>query len=89
MAPDDNVTYLNHDYTVDRYQDGGIASSLPVPSGDGINTTITLGPSSDHSGVTNHLYADGSVHAISNAIDAAAYMFITTRNNGDPAPIIK
>ena len=50
---------------------------------------IRLGPSSDHSGVTNHLYADGSVHAISNAIDAAAYMFIITRNGGDSAPDLK
>jgi len=88
IPPDINKTFLNHDYSANRYEDGGITSTLQAPPENG-NPTITLGPSSDHSGVTNHLYADGSVHAISNAIDAAAYMFITTRNNGDPAPEIK
>ena len=53
----------------------------PQPKGSG---NLRFGASSDHAGVTNHCFADGSVHAISNAIDAALYMFITTRNNGDP-----
>jgi hypothetical protein len=43
------------------------------------------GPSSDHDGVVNHLFADGSAKKISDQIDAAAYMFLITRNGGDPA----
>jgi len=36
--------------------------------------------------VTHHLYACGNVAAISNDVDAMAYMIRTTRNNGDPLP---
>ena len=48
--------------------------------------TIEIGPDSHHSGVINHALADGSVRSISKEIDAAAYMFLITRNAGDPAP---
>ena len=44
------------------------------------------GPGSDHSGVTNHVFADGSVHSLRNAIDVALYMFLITRKGGDPTP---
>ena len=52
----------------------------------GAKTAIRHGPSSHHPGIINHGFADGSVHPISNAIDAALYMFIITRNGGDPVP---
>jgi len=44
------------------------------------------GPQSQHPSVTNHLMVDGSVHTLSNTIDVAAYMFLITRESGDPAP---
>jgi len=44
------------------------------------------GPKSQHPGVTNHVMVDGSVHTIANTIDVAAYMFMITRESGDPAP---
>ena len=44
------------------------------------------GPDSQHPKVTNHLMVDGSVHNINKQIDVAAYMFLVTRESGDPAP---
>jgi prepilin-type N-terminal cleavage/methylation domain-containing protein len=44
------------------------------------------GPGSQHPRVTNHVMVDGSVHSIDNQIDVAAYMFLITRESGDPAP---
>jgi len=42
------------------------------------------GPSSDHPGVTNHCFVDGSVHSINDKIDVALYMALITRDMGDP-----
>jgi prepilin-type N-terminal cleavage/methylation domain-containing protein len=42
------------------------------------------GPSSGHPGVVNHLFADGSVRSIAKDEDATTYMFLITRNGGDP-----
>ncbi len=47
---------------------------------------MQYGPRSQHRNVTNHLFVDGSVHGIMNDIDVAAYMFMITRESGDPAP---
>ena len=44
------------------------------------------GPDSQHPKVTNHLMVDGSVHEVDKQIDVAAYMFLITRESGDPAP---
>ena len=76
-----NHTYLDWDYDEFPYDDGGITRPSAAASGP-----IKYGPSSHHSGVTNHTFADGSVHVISNEIDAALYMFIITRNGNDPMP---
>lgn len=78
ISPGINKTYLDWDYDKFPYDDGGISTS-----------SIKYGPSSHHAGVTNHLFVDGSVHSISNEIDAALYMFIITRNGGDPMPGIQ
>jgi type II secretory pathway pseudopilin PulG len=43
------------------------------------------GPASRHPGVVNHLYADGSVHGVSQTVDLAAYMFLLTRAGGEPS----
>ena len=42
------------------------------------------GPSSNHPGVTNHCFIDGSVHSFSDKIDVALYMALITRDMGDP-----
>lgn len=50
----------------------------------GLETTNLYGPSSGHPGVVNHLFADGTVHSLSKDEDATSYMFLITRNGGDP-----
>ena len=82
------LTYLDWDYDATDYVDGAIppATTPPSQTHTGSVTGAKYGPSSHHAGITNHLFADGSVHTISNEIDAAAYMFLITRNNGDPSP---
>jgi hypothetical protein len=82
-----NITYLDWDYLTNPYVGTGNMAT-PAPSlPPGISySDAQYGPSSHHSGVTNHLLADGSVQSISNDIDVAAYMFLITRNNGDPFP---
>jgi prepilin-type N-terminal cleavage/methylation domain-containing protein len=68
-------TYLDWDYRVmGRYDDEGLSDVF----------VIRKGPSSDHPGVTNHLFVDGSVHTVDNKIDTALYMFLVTRDAGDP-----
>jgi len=85
----DNLTYLSWDYE-GAGATGGPYTALGLTHNPGPQVTgssgIRKGPGSDHSGVTNHVFADGSVHSIRNAIDVALYMFIITRNNGDPTP---
>jgi len=51
----------------------------------GAAASAAKGPSGNHSATCGHLMADGSVLSIFNAIDAAAYTFLTTRNGRDPA----
>lgn len=43
------------------------------------------GPSSKHSDVVHHLFADGTAHAVNKQIDGGTYMFLITRDAGDPA----
>ncbi len=74
IPPNIDQTYLDWDYDASPY------------SGTG---SIKYGPSSHHTGVTNHCFADGSVHAISNQIDAALYFFLSTRGGGEPlSPLV-
>ena len=47
-------------------------------------TAAAYGPSSGHAGFVNHLFADGRVQHIRKDVDAAAYMFIITKNGCDP-----
>lgn len=76
-------TYLNWDYDLVTssggqwfywYDDFGL-SEVWKPK---------YGPSSHHPDVTNHLFVDGSVHSLPNKIDTALYMFLVTRDAGDP-----
>ena len=72
-------TWLNNNIIANDsatyYQDSGL---------DSTKYPITWGPSSFHTGVTIHGFTDGSVHALSNKIDVALYMFVITRNGSDP-----
>lgn len=79
-----NRTYLDWNYRRIPYSDGGVSKLYA-----GAKKAIRYGPSSHHPGVVNHGFADGSVHTISNAMDAALYMFIITRNGGDPVSTLK
>ncbi len=66
-------TYMSYDF------------ALGTPSQYvGLETQNLYGPSSGHPGVVNHLFADGTVRSISKDEDATTYMFLITRNGGDP-----
>jgi hypothetical protein len=83
LPPSVNKTYLNWDYEAvaaggDGPYNGGTPSNQAVAA--------EAGPGSDHAAVVNHLKADGSVHTLSREVDSALYMFIITKNNGDPTP---
>jgi len=80
IPADYNRTYIAWKYNTDGPYDGGApdpAWTAPWP---------TAGPGSDHPATVNHLFGDGSVHGIAREVDAAFYMFIITRGNGDPTP---
>jgi len=66
-------TYMQYDFAL---QDPG-----PYV---GLETTNLYGPSSGHPGVVNHLLCDGAVRSVSKDEDATTYMFLITRNGGDP-----
>jgi hypothetical protein len=42
------------------------------------------GPSSNHVGITNHVYGDAHVESVSDGIDANVYLWIITRAGGEP-----
>ena len=45
------------------------------------------GPSSNHAGgIVNHVYGDAHVEGITDGIDANVYLWIVTRNGGEPIP---
>jgi hypothetical protein len=45
------------------------------------------GPSSEHQGgIVNHVYADAHVEGVSDQIDPNVYLWIATRNGGEPLP---
>jgi hypothetical protein len=69
-------TYLAYDF-----RPGG-ADEGTYPAFDG--SQPAWGPSSGHVGIVNHGFCDGSVQALSTRIDPAAYMFMITKNGGDP-----
>ena len=66
-------TYLDWDY-----------GAAPYDGGDG-SRGGRYGPGSVHAGVVNHLFVDGHAESINGRIDPAAYMFVITRDGGDPA----
>jgi len=85
----DNYTYLSWDYVTDPYVNPPdlVAADPPSFSASWPShpTEIQIGPSSHHYSVINHLLADGSAQSVNEDIDAAAYMFLITREGGDPS----
>jgi prepilin-type N-terminal cleavage/methylation domain-containing protein len=80
-------TYLAYNFAL---QDPGPYQGIETQSA--VNPTgrpNLYGPSSGHPGTASHLFADGSVRSISKDVDFAAYMFLITRNGGDPFAIEK
>jgi len=76
----DYRTYLSHDY-----EDVKDYYAWYIPA------TATFygqkyGPKGAHGGFTNHLMVDASARTINDNVDVAAYMFLITRDNGDPSP---
>ncbi|HUT10928.1 MAG TPA: DUF1559 domain-containing protein [Thermoguttaceae bacterium] len=86
LDPTADMTYLDWDYEQYTYDDGGVSMGGLSVSDDIDPDDPFYGPSSDHRGIVCHGFADGSAHAIKEDIDAAAYFFIITRQNGDPFP---
>ena len=91
IDPANNLTYLDWDYrSLTNGGDGEyfdeVADLVPNRPQSLPDPHAWEGLGSDHAGVVNHLFVDGSVHTIDSLMDAALYMFITTRNGGDPMP---
>lgn len=83
-------TYLAYDFAAgasgadpnQRYQHLEPNASMSVP---GVSSRRALyGPSAGHPGVVNHVFADGAVRSVSKKVDFCTYMFLITRNGGDP-----
>jgi prepilin-type N-terminal cleavage/methylation domain-containing protein len=65
---------------------GAVTTPVEAPViGGGTPPYRAWGPSSDHSGgIVNHLFGDGHVDGISDGIDPNVYMWVVTRNGGEP-----
>ncbi len=70
-------TYTAFDFRP-GYSDAGTYSS-------GVGRTPSYGPSSNHPGIVNHSYCDGSVKSMRKDVDYAAYFIFITRDNHDPS----
>lgn len=79
-------TFLSRDHEIDR--DGDNLPDWYYMASNNANDIENwkYGPSSPHPTSTNHVFVDGSGHTINNQIDPAAYMFLITRDSGDPHP---
>ncbi len=90
MDATENLTYLNWDYRDPTdggdglYKDDYVLACPDQPTN--MDGSPWKGLGSDHPGVVNHVFVDGSVHTIADQMDAALYMFLTTRNGRDPMP---
>ncbi len=73
--PSNVKAYVGYDYAPPIVENGNLYDPT---------NKVHYGPSSMHSGIVNHLFADGAVHQIRSNIDVALYFFLITKNNGDP-----
>jgi len=78
-SPPSGKPFAAYNYT-------GTENGATYSGKQGNNTNAYYGPSSDHPEAVNHLFGDTSIWSISKKVDAAAYLFMITRNGGDPAP---
>jgi len=78
------ATFLTYNFKTAQpgpYEDAAFGQTT-TPS------SAKYGPGSNHAAVVNHLMGDGSVQSLNKTTDAAAYMFLITRNGSDPTPTI-
>jgi len=58
-----------------------------VPAGSPWNWNVSWGFKSNHTGGTNFVFVDGSVHFVSQAIDHKTYQLLGCRDDGQPASL--
>ncbi len=59
--------------------------AMPANTGGGAGAYRAWGPSSDHSGgIVNHVFGDGHVEGINDSIDGNMYLWVVSRNGGEP-----
>lgn len=85
----DFLTYLDPSFYSPTSQPPQIYGTTNRP--DAVSTSPVaeladprFGPSASHPLVVNHLFADGGVRSINKDVDVATYMFLITRDGGDP-----
>ena len=73
----DDVYYRDTTARCDKY--------LNVAAGAwGGDTPRVFGPSSEHSGLIHHAFADGHAQSVNDDIDGTIYLHFITRSDGDP-----
>lgn len=83
------LTYLEPSFYSPTSQPPEIYGTTNKPAAANVSPVAELadprfGPSSSHQHVVNHLFADGGVRSVNKDIDVATYMFLITRDGGDP-----
>jgi len=73
-------TYLSFKYSSTNMYDGDTETHTNADT----PANAIVGPASDHPGIVNHSFCDGSVHSFASDVDVALYMFLITRAAGDP-----
>ena len=64
------------------------SDALADPDISNISPGRLWGPSSEHAGgIVNHVFGDSHVEGISDGIDPNVYLWIVTRNGGEPIPL--
>jgi prepilin-type N-terminal cleavage/methylation domain-containing protein len=86
QAIQDMKPYVAYDFSIPSpkaYVSLETTSTLS-PIGYTASRTQSYGPSSGHPGVVNAMFADGTVRSLSKKIDYCAFLFLCTRNGGEP-----
>jgi prepilin-type N-terminal cleavage/methylation domain-containing protein/prepilin-type processing-associated H-X9-DG protein len=82
------INYKIVPYTYCHLDDNGNPPNPPFdPARSSDNWTIIFGFKSNHSGGTNFVFADGSVHFISESIEMKTYQLLGCRNDGQPVAL--
>lgn len=83
------LTYLDPLFYGPTSQPPEIYGTTNTPTAANVSPVTELadprfGPSASHPQVVNHLFADGGVRSVNKDVDVATYMFLITRDGGDP-----